>query len=203
MSPALLDFGPRRKLCLVVICQVRTVHLITCYNDANCNCLDVWSGGLAFSYFPAASAQGQFGIVNISADGSTVTPNADYDSLQGQYSLISSGPNTPSKSAAGSTSYPPCPQQNATFIASTTLPPTPNESACDCLESTLGCQFTPEIPNYVDVVGELIDSACGLLGQAGLNCNDIGGNGSTGVYGRVSGCDPSTCFNFHVAMFMT
>jgi 1,3-beta-glucanosyltransferase GAS1 len=29
---------------------------------------DVWSGGLAFSYFPATSAAGQFGMVTISGE---------------------------------------------------------------------------------------------------------------------------------------
>lgn len=139
----------------------------------------VWSGGLAFSYFPATSAQGQFGMVTISPDGSTVTQHGQ-----------AQPPNSPAQSAAGATTYPACPTVNSTFLASTTLPPTPNEAACNCLESSLGCQFTPATSNFSAIVGTLVDTACSLLGQQGGNCNDISGNGTSGVYGRVSGCSP-------------
>lgn len=85
----------------------------------------VWSGAVAFSYFPAESDQGQFGMVTI--DGNTVTTSDDFTRLAAQYSNAS-GPNTPSQSAAGSTQFPACPQENSTFFASTTLPPTPNDT---------------------------------------------------------------------------
>ncbi|KAF5384720.1 hypothetical protein D9757_006270 [Collybiopsis confluens] len=150
----------------------------------------VWSGGIAFSYFPASSVQGQFGMVNISSDGKTVTTSADFTRLQSQYGNVTSPPNTPSGGSSQAT-YPSCPGQNSSFAASTTLPPTPNTDACNCLESTLGCTFKPPTSNYSAVVGELINTACGLLGQAGATCNDIAGNGSSGVYGPVSGCDPT------------
>lgn len=153
---------------------------------------DVWSGGVAFSYFPAASAQGQFGMVNIS--GTTVTPNADFTRLQGQYN-VTSPPGTPSKGSSAAT-YPSCPPQNSSFAASTSLPPTPNLAACECLANTFGCKFSPPTSNYSTFIGPLINTACGLLGQMGGSCNDIGGNGTTGVYGRLSGCDPSKCILF-------
>jgi hypothetical protein len=155
---------------------------------------DVWSGGVAFSYFPAASAQGQFGMVNISTDGTTVTTSADFTRLQAQYN-VTSPPNSPSKGSSSPT-YPSCPGENSTFAASTSLPPTPNLAACECLESTFGCKFTPTISNYSAIVGTLINTACGLIGQAGGTCNDIGGNGTTGVYGRLSGCDPTIQLSF-------
>jgi hypothetical protein len=155
---------------------------------------DVWSGGLAFSYFPAESAQGQFGMVNISSDGSTVTVSDDFNSLKTQYGEIQP-PNSPDQSTAGSTNYPACPQQNSTFVASTTLPPTPNDPACNCLENVLSCQFKPATNNDTAIVGPLIDTACSLLGSKGGNCNDIAGNGTTGSYGRVSGCSPGKCWS--------
>ncbi|CAL1696353.1 unnamed protein product [Somion occarium] len=107
---------------------------------------DIWSGGLAFSYFPATSSQGQFGMITIGSDGSVQTSD-DFDRLKTQYGQLSP-PNSPSQSSAGSTNFPSCPQQNSSFLASTTLPPTPNFAACACLESTLSCQFTPQTPNY-------------------------------------------------------
>lgn len=150
----------------------------------------VWSGGIAFSYFPASSAQGQFGMVTISTDGNTVTTSADFTSLQQQYALAAP-PNSPSMSAAAASSFPSCPSANSTFLASSNIPPTPDLTACACLETNLSCQFTPATANYTAIVGELLNTACSLLGQQGGSCNDIGGNGQTGVYGRVADCDPS------------
>lgn len=155
----------------------------------------VWSGGIAFSYFPAASAAGQFGIVTISQDTKTVTTSADFDSLKTQYGLVSFI-NTPSQSSASAATYPSCAASSDTFLASATLPPTPNEAACNCLENALSCRFTPATNNYTGIAGQLLDVGCSLLGQAGGSCADIGGNGSTGVYGRIADCDPSTSFFF-------
>lgn len=164
---------------------------------------DIWSGGLAFSYFPATSSQGQFGMVTISSDNTTVTPNADFGTLKTQYGLVQF-PTTPSQSTAGSTSYPSCPAADGVnFLASTTLPPTPNDAACSCLMNVLSCQFTP--PGSVDpntVVGPLLDEACGLLGQNGGSCDSISGNGSTGTYGTVGFCDPCTSHCLYLCMRM-
>ncbi|KAG2129789.1 carbohydrate-binding module family 43 protein/Glycoside hydrolase family 72 protein [Suillus clintonianus] len=155
----------------------------------------VWSGGVAFSYFPATSVQGQFGMVTISTDGSTVTPSSDFTNLQTQYAAASP-PNSPSQSAAGTTSYPSCPQQNSTWLASNTLPPTPNFAACQCLENNLSCQFTPTTSNYTAIVGSLLNYACSLIGQAGGTCAAISSDGTTGTYGAVSECDPTIMLSY-------
>jgi hypothetical protein len=155
--------------------------------------MPTWSGGIAFSYFPAESAQGQFGIVTISADGSTVNPTADFNRLTQQYSKVSLI-NSPLESGDGTPTYPPCPANNSSFMASPTLPSTPNSSACSCLENNLSCQFAPVTNNVTTIVGELLNTACSLLGEKGGTCNDISSNGTTGVYGLVSGCDPSMSF---------
>ncbi|KAG6837883.1 hypothetical protein H0H93_013036 [Arthromyces matolae] len=149
----------------------------------------VWSGGVAFSYLPASSADGQFGLVSISADGTTVTTGDDFNNLKTQFNQAT-GPNSPSQGTS-TAQYPACPTTNDTFVASTNLPPTPNEAACDCLESSLSCVFTPATSNYSVIVGTLTDAACSFVGQQGGSCDDIGGNGQTGVYGRISGCDPT------------
>ncbi|EGO02821.1 carbohydrate-binding module family 43 protein/Glycoside hydrolase family 72 protein [Serpula lacrymans var. lacrymans S7.3] len=156
---------------------------------------DVWSGGVAFSYFPAQSAQGQFGMVTISADGSTVFVNNDFTSLKTQYGSVTP-PNIPTQSSAGSTAYPSCPQPNSSFVASNHLPPTPNLAACQCLQDHLSCQFTPQTQNYSGIVGPLLDYACSLVGQAGGNCLALAGNGTTGSYGPISGCDPSVMLSY-------
>ncbi|KAI8995412.1 Glucanosyltransferase-domain-containing protein [Trametes punicea] len=154
---------------------------------------DIWSGGIAFSYFPAQSNDGQFGMVTI--DGNTVTPNDDFNRLKAQYNNVTF-PTTPSQSSAGQTQYPSCPSQNSTWLASNTLPPTPNDAACNCLEGILSCQFTPKTSNTSSIVGPLLDLGCSLLGQNGGNCNDISANGTTGTYGRVAFCDPDVKLSF-------
>ena len=141
-------------------------------------CSPVWSGGIAFLYFPASSAVGQFSMVTISSDGKMVTTSQDFDNLKTQYAAASP-PNLPSQSAAGSTIYPLCPAQSLDLLASTQLPPTPNLSVCMCLEKNLGCVFTPLTSNYTAIVGSLLDYGCSLLGQAGgLSTPGSGSSGS-------------------------
>ncbi|KAI9066719.1 carbohydrate-binding module family 43 protein [Trametes sanguinea] len=154
---------------------------------------DIWSGGVAFSYFPAESNDGQFAMVTI--DGNTVTPNDDFERLKEQYGNLTF-PTTPSQSDAGQSTFPSCPPQNSTWLASNTLPPTPNDAACNCLEDILSCQFTPKTSNTTSIVGSLLDLGCSLLGQNGGNCDDISANGTTGTYGRVAFCDPNTKLSF-------
>lgn len=128
-------------------------------------------------------------MVNISTDGTTVTPNTDFTNLAAMYNQVSFI-NTPALSAAPSALYPSCPGQNSSFLASTTLPPTPSDSACQCLEASLSCQFNPQVANTTGIVGPLLDTACSLLGSAGGSCSPISANGTSGVYGEVSSCDP-------------
>ena len=150
---------------------------------------DVWSGGIAFSYFPAQSNDGEFGMVAI--DGNTVTPNEDFTRLEDQYGQVTF-PTVPSQSDAGETQFGTCPPNDDNWLASTTLPPTPNDAACNCLESSLSCVFTPRTDNTSDIVGALLDFGCSSLGQVGGNCNDIASDGTTGSYGRIAFCDPGT-----------
>ena len=149
----------------------------------------VWSGGIAFSYFPAASAAGQFGMITLSSDNKTVTTSTDFTNLATEYGAAAP-PNSPAQGSATAAAFPTCPTQNTTFLASTTLPATPNLSACQCLENALSCQFTPAVSDYTVVAGVLINTACGLLGQSGGTCSDIAADGAAGTYGLVSGCDP-------------
>ncbi|KAJ3506093.1 hypothetical protein NLJ89_g7068 [Agrocybe chaxingu] len=160
----------------------------------------VWSGGIAFSYFPAQSAAGQFGMVTVSSDSRTVTTSDDFDRLRTQYGLVTFI-NSPSQSSVAAATYPTCPASTSTFLASSTLPPTPNEAACNCLESSLSCRFTPATSNYTTVVGELLNVGCSLLGQSGGSCTEIGGDGQTGVYGRLSGCDPTIKLSYVMSQF--
>jgi hypothetical protein len=161
---------------------------------------DIWSGGIAFSYFPATSSAGDFGMVTI--NGSTVTTTTDFNNLETRYGSISP-PNSPS---SGSASYPACPIANSTFSASSTLPPTPNDAACKCLQDTLSCRYTPPTSSQnatvINIItGTLLDQTCALLGSSGANCNDIAGNGTTGSYGRVSYCEPEDKLSYIMSQY--
>lgn len=153
----------------------------------------VWSGGIAFSYFGAESNQGQFGMVTISEDGKSTNPSEDFTRLSTHYNAITP-PNTPLQSAAVASTYGSCASSATTLKVSTKIPATPDEAACSCLNNGISCQFVPPIPEYDKINGEVITAGCELLGGVGLTCDEIGSDGATGVYGRVSGCDPSTSF---------
>jgi 1,3-beta-glucanosyltransferase GAS1 len=156
---------------------------------------DVFSGGIAFNYFPAQSADGQFGMVTISDDGKSVQTSDDYTNLQSAYKNVSA-PSDPSKSSAPQASYPECPGQNNTFLASNNLPPTPSVNACSCLAKAAPCTFHETTRNRTQTeatVGTLLDYTCSLLGQHGLSCDDISASGSDGHYGNASACDPGAC----------
>jgi hypothetical protein len=163
---------------------------------------NIWSGGIAFSYFPAESGQGQFGMVNIS--GNTATVSSDFTLLKAQYAQATP-PNSPAQGSTSDSSYPSCPGQNSTFVASTSLPPTPNDAACNCLEPKLSCVFSPPAgtnSTTINVVnGQLLGTACGLLSTGGGNCNDISSNGTTGTYGRVSSCNPSEKLSYVMSLY--
>ncbi|KAJ6484485.1 1,3-beta-glucanosyltransferase [Mycena vitilis] len=151
---------------------------------------NVWSGGLAFSYFTDMSKGHDFGMAVLAADNSSVTTNADFDNLAAKFNAITFV-KSPAKSATAA-SLPACPATSPpSWNASETLPPTPDDAACGCLASQLSCVFQPPTPDYMVLVGELIGVACGLASALGGTCDDISSNGVTGVYGRVAMCDPT------------
>lgn len=162
---------------------------------------DVFSGGLAFSYFPT---QDGYGMVTFSgANGATVDTSSDFTRLATQFNATNP-PETPTKSSAPSQSTIACPTQNSTWLASTSLPPTPNHDVCDCLnQNAFACRVRNQSANRPPVIGALLDYTCQLLGQSnsGATCEPIGGNGSTGVYGDLSYCNPATKLNYAISAY--
>lgn len=153
----------------------------------------VWSGGIAFSYFYAV---GGYGMVNISSDNTSVTISDDFTRLKNVLSTITTV-NDPVQSSASQSTYPSCPTANSSFLASASLPPTPNLAACECVaKNSFSCLFTPTTPAGVNGLGSLLDYGCQLLGQSGGSCDAISGNGQTGTYGALSGCDPTTKLSY-------
>ncbi|GJJ09557.1 hypothetical protein Clacol_003780 [Clathrus columnatus] len=159
-----------------------------------------WSGGIAFSYFPA---EGGYGLVNLTNNNETVVTNEDFARLQAQYANLTL-PSTPTEADAGQDVFSACPTPSASiWLASTNLPPTPNDEACQCLEqNAFSCKFIQtNSPQESAIVGELINTACSLLGQNNGSCDPIGGSGITGDYGAISFCDPITKLNYAMSEF--
>ncbi|TFK21135.1 1,3-beta-glucanosyltransferase [Coprinopsis marcescibilis] len=150
------------------------------------NMTSVWSGGIAFSYFPAESNEGKFGMVAISTNGTSAEVSSELRALGERYRAVNST-NNPSKDAAMASNYP---TFSSSSPFSSALPGTPNHAGCNCLEVGLTCVVSPVAANNLDIVGPLIGVACGLLGENGGSCTEIGSNGLDGSYGRVSGCAP-------------
>lgn len=124
-------------------------------------------------------------MITLSSDGSTVTTTTDFNNLVTAYGAVQFV-NTPAQSSAPAASYPACPAENSTFLGSSTLPPTPVDVACQCMEASLSCQFNPQTSNTTGILGPLLNTACGLVGD----CTAIAGNGQNGTYGLASACDP-------------
>jgi hypothetical protein len=138
---------------------------------------NVWSGGVAFSYFPNSQ---NYGIITLSANNQTVTTSQEFTNLAAQLRNVTAA-TTPARSAVSNAAAPACPSGVTGFSASTNLPPTPDESVCNCLEDrAFPCVNTQTLPT---AVGELIDYGCSLIAQddTTATCDDIGGNGATGV----------------------
>ncbi|WVQ72162.1 hypothetical protein IAR50_001707 [Cryptococcus sp. DSM 104548] len=149
---------------------------------------DVFSGGVAFSYFPTSDG---YGMVTISDDGKTITTTDDFTRLSTQYNATSP-PNSPSASSDSSTLT--CPSESSTLLASSTLPPTPDESVCNCLEDkSFACHLTDAARNSPTIIGALLDYTCSILGStnSSASCDTISGNGTSGSYGELSFCSPA------------
>ncbi|WRT68843.1 uncharacterized protein IL334_005824 [Kwoniella shivajii] len=161
---------------------------------------DVFSGGVAFSYFPTSDG---YGMVTFSADGNTVTTSDDFTRLSTQYNATAP-PNSPAQSSvtAGQTD---CPSESATFIASNTLPPTPNEDVCNCInQKSLACLVLQKTANSPTIVGDLLNYACQLLGSStngSASCDPIGGNGTSGTYGQLSYCSPAIKLSYAMSAY--
>lgn len=158
---------------------------------------DVFSGGMAFSYFPT---QDGYGMVTFSADGQQVETSGDFDRLAAYYNSTN-GPNSPAQSTQSQQTTQ-CPEEDANFFASTTLPPTPNEAVCNCInENAFGCRVRQASANQPVIVGELINYACSLLGQGNASCAAIAGNGTSGEYGQLAMCSPAIKLSYAMSAY--
>ncbi|KAJ7205328.1 Glucanosyltransferase-domain-containing protein [Mycena haematopus] len=152
---------------------------------------NVWSGGMAFSYFSDISKGADFGMATVSPDKTTIVTNADFANLAAAYKAVTFV-TSPAQGSVPTPALPTCPKSTPpAWNASTTVPQTPDDAACGCLANALSCLFQPPTPDYMSLVGDLIGIACGLVETDGGTCADISSNGVTGTYGRLAMCDPT------------
>lgn len=150
----------------------------------------VWSGGLVYEWFPDVN---NYGLTTQASNGSV--PTVEFYNLANQLSQIAPATLDATSYTPNNTALPTCPAvTNAvpnTWQASDTLPPTPQPAVCSCMVSSLSCVATSATAGNPTTVGSQLNYVCGLLSQGGGSCANIGGNGTTGVYGNYSYCAAS------------
>lgn len=137
-------------------------------------------------YFQEAN---KFGLVSVS--GNSVSELPDYSALASQLAMIKpsntdAGSYNPTNSAAA------CPTSDASWSAATVLPPTPNKQLCDCMTASLSCAAKSDISS--DTLTKTFALVCGY--SNGQYCKGIASNGTSGVYGAYSMCNPVDQLSF-------
>lgn len=77
----------------------------------------VYSGGVAFSYFPTNDAK-SFGMVTV--DGNTVTASADFTNLATQLTAVTTI-TTPARGSGNTPALPECPAVSADWLGTTSV----------------------------------------------------------------------------------
>ena len=145
------------------------------------NMTKVFSGGIVYEWFMGAN---DYGLVELTDNGASVSPYPDFTSLQSQLASIS--PSSTARSAyTPSNSAPACPTVAASWQAEASpLPPSPNSQLCACMVAGLQCNIkSTNEQDYADVFNFI----CGANQDF---CNGITRNATTGVFGGYSGCNP-------------
>jgi 1,3-beta-glucanosyltransferase GAS1 len=147
------------------------------------NMTGVWSGGVLYEYFEDVN---NYGLVSI--ENGQVSTLSDFNAFSSQ--IVSVSPsigNTNSVTAATTTMT--CPASGSTWSANTNLPPTPNSAVCDCVSNAANCVVASSVSSAD--YGTLFGYLCSMM-----DCTGISGNGTSGVYGAYSFCDPTAQLNF-------
>jgi hypothetical protein len=145
------------------------------------NMTDVFSGGIVYEWFMGTN---QYGLIELTDNGASVSPYPDFTSLQSQLASVS--PTTTMRSAYTPTNSPPaCPTVDASWQAQASpLPPSVNPQLCSCMAQSLQCNIksTDE-----DSYGDVFNYICSADESY---CKGIEHNATTGTYGSYSGCNP-------------
>lgn len=135
-----------------------------------------WSSGIVYEW---SQEESNYGLVQINQDN-TVQILADYNNLKAVLADVHPVGVT-MDAFADQRPASTCPAITPAWQASTVLPPTPSSSTCECMMSSVSCVASVQVS-----LGDLLNTACGMP-----SCEDIGGNGKTGIYGKYSFCSPA------------
>ena len=145
------------------------------------NMTGVFSGGIVYEWFMGAN---NYGLVELSNNGASVSAYPDFTSLQSQLATVS--PTITQKSAyTPSNSAPACPSVGGTWLAQASpLPPTVNPELCSCMAASLQCNVkSTDEKSYANVFNYICHANQDF-------CNGIAHNATTGKFGGYSGCAP-------------
>jgi hypothetical protein len=145
------------------------------------NMTNVFSGGIVYEWFMGAN---EFGLVDLTNNGASVSPYPDFTSLQSQ--LASVRPTTTQRSAYTPTNSPPaCPSVGGSWMAQASpLPPTVNAQLCSCMVAGLQCNIkSTNADQYEDVFNYICHANSKY-------CDGIARNATTGSFGSYGGCNP-------------
>lgn len=150
------------------------------------------SGGFVYEW---SQEDNNYGLVNISTDGTTLTLTTDYNNLKARLANINPD-RTNLTSYNGSTStVNACPTYRAgTFNSqSYPLPPTPNDTVCSCLNSQLACttlfQNATQANANATYAGYIAQDVNYVCSRNASFCEAVSSNPTTGTYGLYSGCN--------------
>ncbi|KAJ2725471.1 hypothetical protein GGI07_001227 [Coemansia sp. Benny D115] len=148
-----------------------------------------FSGGFVYEY---VQEDNEYGLVSISGNKGTKT--ADYDNFKKALAAVKPvGVSMSSYTPAGKQQS--CPQVGSSYnwMASSKLPPTPSNATCDCMMNSLTCvaklKTMPTGSKDLESFGETVSNIFGTV-CSDLSCNSVSSDGSKGVYGKYSFCNP-------------
>lgn len=146
------------------------------------NMTGVFSGGIVYEWF---MGENDYGLVELTDNGASVSPYPDFTSLQSQLATIN--PSVTQRSEySPSNSAPACPSVGGSWAAQASpLPPTVNPQLCSCMVQALQCNYNSDNETAYK---EDFDYICAQ--NDGKYCDGIARNATTGDFGGYSGCDP-------------
>ncbi|KXN71184.1 carbohydrate-binding module family 43 protein [Conidiobolus coronatus NRRL 28638] len=151
---------------------------------------NVFSGGLVYEFTEESN---NYGLVQANGNNFTIMP--DFTTYKNQLSKLKLSPTNKSSYTPPSNNGTTCPSEGSDWQASNNLPPTPSVDACNCLMGTYGCIVSSSfnVTAQSSSVSQLFQYACG---QGKVDCSPLTANGTSGVYGNISFCDPTTQLSY-------
>ncbi|KAF4121867.1 X8 domain [Geosmithia morbida] len=149
----------------------------------------VFSGGLVYMYF---QEDNDYGVVEVKND--KVTKMKDFDALKKAHAAADPKGVTEDE-YDGAHKRETCPAISKYWKANSVLPPTPDSELCECAVAASECGVAKGTDE--EEFGDVFAYICGNTDL----CHAINANGTTGVYGAYSMCNPSQQLSILLGMY--